>query len=550
VLGEAKIVLPLVLIRTSGNRQQVVASSQEATAGGIRVGMTLAQARALCADVQAVEHDPSRQAKALEAMGRWMKQYTPVVALPREAGATRHDVESNRSVGAPGEYYLFLDLTGCDRYFGGIKPIVDRVASALRRLRYHAKLAVAPTPGAAWALSLCGPAHTIVTHADRCESAGATYARPLDTCASGSQLLDVLLPLPVYALRLDLATIAALHHLGLFTIGHVLALPREKVPVRFGALLLLRLDQATGRREEPLVPLDHVEPIAAGVEFDGVVDDLETLWIAIQGLIEQVVVELARRGLGARELLLEFVRAYAPKIDLNVRVSRPSRDAKNLFNLLRCAMERVLTDAGYVALRLSVPASQIIVDRQTTFTPDARATTSQDADAVVDLVDQLHARLGERAVERPRLIESHLPEFAVEWTPHVTTPGAPPSTSPDSAWSRVTENGLSPFHEPTGPRVAPQRRHRPLRLFPSPLPARAIVSPSHDRDGRPVWFAWEGGGAHTLVHVVGPERLCGPWWKGRNKTRDYFDVEDEQGKRFWVFRVNQTHAWYVHGTFD
>ena len=33
-------------------------------------------------------------------------------------------------------------------------------------------------------------------------------------------------------------------------------------------------------------------------------------------------------------------------------------------------------------------------------------------------------------------------------------------------------------------------------------------------------------------------------------TRDYFDVEDAEGKRFWLFRVNETGKWYVHGMFS
>ncbi len=58
------------------------------------------------------------------------------------------------------------------------------------------------------------------------------------------------------------------------------------------------------------------------------------------------------------------------------------------------------------------------------------------------------------------------------------------------------------------------------------------------------------GRVRRVVHAVGPERLHGPWWEGRSKSRDYFDAEDEQGERWWVFRVNETNRWYLHGTFD
>ena len=75
-----------------------------------------------------------------------------------------------------------------------------------------------------------------------------------------------------------------------------------------------------------------------------------------------------------------------------------------------------------------------------------------------------------------------------------------------------------------------------------------MVTPSEDRDGRPVMFRL-GRAVHPLRHAVGPERISGEWWRGHDKTRDYFDVEDEAGRRFWVFRVNETNRWYLHGTF-
>jgi len=76
-----------------------------------------------------------------------------------------------------------------------------------------------------------------------------------------------------------------------------------------------------------------------------------------------------------------------------------------------------------------------------------------------------------------------------------------------------------------------------------------MVRPSHDRDGAPVSFGYEGQSLR-IVHAVGPERISGMWWAGNDKTRDYFDVEDEMGKRWWLFRVVQTFKWYLHGKFE
>ncbi len=55
---------------------------------------------------------------------------------------------------------------------------------------------------------------------------------------------------------------------------------------------------------------------------------------------------------------------------------------------------------------------------------------------------------------------------------------------------------------------------------------------------------------HRLDHVRGPERITGQWWNGRWKTRDYFDVLDVGGNRYWIFRVAQSGRWFLHGIFE
>ena len=82
-----------------------------------------------------------------------------------------------------------------------------------------------------------------------------------------------------------------------------------------------------------------------------------------------------------------------------------------------------------------------------------------------------------------------------------------------------------------------------------PLEVRVMVSPSDDRDGRPVLVAHHGE-THTILHSVGPERIAGEWWRDHLRTRDYFDVEDDQGRRFWIFRVQENGKWFLQGEFE
>ena len=56
-----------------------------------------------------------------------------------------------------------------------------------------------------------------------------------------------------------------------------------------------------------------------------------------------------------------------------------------------------------------------------------------------------------------------------------------------------------------------------------------------------------------------PERIAGEWWRRvaeRQAVRDYFQVEDDAGQRFWLFRRGDGQrpetgdmTWHLHGTF-
>ena len=63
---------------------------------------------------------------------------------------------------------------------------------------------------------------------------------------------------------------------------------------------------------------------------------------------------------------------------------------------------------------------------------------------------------------------------------------------------------------------------------------------------------------HQVTHADGPERIAMEWWRdpqGHPLTRDYFRVEDDHGRRFWLYREGlygrevERANWYMHGLF-
>ena len=72
-------------------------------------------------------------------------------------------------------------------------------------------------------------------------------------------------------------------------------------------------------------------------------------------------------------------------------------------------------------------------------------------------------------------------------------------------------------------------------------------------DYPPMNFKYKGK-LHKVKKADGPERIEPEWWIEKGLHRDYYVVEDEEGKRYWLFRYghydgkNNPH-WFIHGFF-
>ena len=147
---------------------------------------------------------------------------------------------------------------------------------------------------------------------------------------------------------------------------------------------------------------------------------------------------------------------------------------------------------------------------------------------VSGLIDTLTNRIGDTSLYRLAPVESDVPERAVRRV----TPLAPPS---GASW--------------------PQHWPRPSRLLDPPEAVETVaLLPDHP----PAAFTWRGL-RRRVARADGPERIFGEWWrsdKERNAVRDYFQVEDDAGERYWLFRSGNgedhktgSHRWFLHGVF-
>jgi protein ImuB len=389
---------------------------------------------------------------------------------------------------------LWLDLSGVAHLFGGEDAMCARILAFCRRLGFAARIAVAGTAGAAHALARFG-------------------AEPLILCPSGEEA-DALAPLPLAALRLDEKTLGAASRLGLERIGELIAMPRAPLQRRFGADLLRRLDQALGRAAEPFDPIVPAAPPCVLLRFFEPIASAEAIAEAAAEAVRRLVPDLAQAGLAVRRLVLICDRVDNIEQYVEVSTSRATRDGAHLHRLLCAKIEKIEPGFGIERIRLIAARVEPLGAQ-----PIAGALAPEaPAPDLAPLIDRLAVRLGARRLYRLSALESDVPERSLA--------RADPLAAP-AFWPRWP---------------------RPVRLLSPPEPVERVMALLPD--GAPMRFRWRGQ-AYRVAAADGPERIHGEWWRHAREAdavRDYFQVEDEAGARFWLYRKEDL-SWHMHGLF-
>lgn len=413
---------------------------------------------------------------------------------------------------------ILLDIAGCAHLFGGEAALIADLVARLRRFGWRARVGIAGTIGAAWAI--------------------AHYADTPFIAPGGEQA--ALAPLPLKALRLADKTVATLGRVGLKRIGDIIDMPRAPLAARFGSEVLRQLDRALGREREPLTPRLPVPPYVAEQRFPEPIAREEDVLAVVEHLARRLALMLERRGEGLRHIGLELYRTDGKVVRIAAGTSQAIRDARQVRALfaerLAAFADPIDPGFGFDLARLNVMCAEASPPQQVSL------GDSRDETELASLIDCLSARLGRHRVMRLLAQDSHSPELAA-----ITVP----------AQAKMEDDGWDDFRRF---REAADLNPRPLRLLPRPEPIEAVASVP---DGPPLRFRWRSA-LHEVTAAEGPERIEGVWWSEeggaskKNLARDYFHVEDGDGRRFWIFRAGlyrdmalgaPAPTWFLHGLF-
>jgi protein ImuB len=291
-------------------------------------------------------------------------------------------------------------------------------------------------------------------------------------------------------------------------------LPRSEVALRFGREVLLRLDQALGDVPEILRPERFVEPVAACWEFEDATAQRWVLDKVFERLLQEMLDRIAPQQLGIERLDCELRTTSKEQVPFSVGLLQPSDSLRHLMELTGLQLEKLRLPAEVDQLKLRAMVAPRTWRQGRIFEVNRRNTREE----FQALIERLSNRVGEKSVLRAYLR---------------------PEAQPELSW------GYVPW---LGNRI-PDQLGRSSGALARPVDVPRSPAPVHvEIDDRPTRMVWRER-SYVVVRSWGPERIETGWWRGRDVRRDYYRIEVEGGRRFWLFQDLVQGEWYLHGVY-
>ncbi len=393
---------------------------------------------------------------------------------------------------------LVLDITGCAHLWGGEEQYFRKIRQRLSQLGYQVRCAIADTIGAAWALSRGGLQDTIIPDGKHREA---------------------MLSLSPASLRLDLLLLEKMDKLGLYTIQSFIDFPSSILNRRFGELLSYRLAQALGNEEEWIDPIFPVAPYHEYLPSFEPIATKTGIEIALEKLLKEICYRLQKEGKGLRAASLKIFKTDGSKGEIKIATNRPSNNAVHLFKLFELKIEQLDPAPGIEVFLMDVTSVEDTEALQESLFGDLQSLKDSH---LAELLDRISGRFGSNKILRFLPAPHHWPER-----------------------SFATANSLSATTE-----VSWHFQMRPLRILKTPERIQ-VTAPIPDYP--PMVFRYKEK-LHRVRKADGPERIEIEWWLDGGLPRDYYCIEDEEGKRYWLFRTGLYDSevlpvWFIHGFF-
>ncbi len=483
---------PAVVVDRDHPQGRILWTNTRARHLRIRDGMRYAAGLALARDLQAGTVSDTEIADGVSHITEALRAFTPGI---EPAGA-------EASFPGPDAGVFWLDASGLGRLYPSLTRWARTVHEGLRARELHARIVVGFTRFGTYAVARASQ-------------------RSVHVFETPEREREVALQVPLERLALAPALRDRLERLGVRSVEALLALPASGLRRRFGAEAFRLYEFARGSLWTPFRPALEAVEYRHELQFEPAERDVHRLLFSIKPALSALLGELAGRAESLVELVLELrlergarrgtqePRTHTERI----RTAAPTRDERQILNLVHLRLEGLSLDRGITDLCLVLHAVREDQEQLALF----RDETERDLQAGGRALARLRAEFGEQSVVKATLREAHLPE--------------------------------AHFHfEPVQALTRPNPRHDGERLLVRRMlaqPVRLPPRPRHEPDG---WLLLGGRGG-AVARREGPYVVSGGWWAGL-VHREYHFVEMQSGELCWVYYDRKRRRWLLHGLVD
>ncbi len=355
---------PLAVSQRAGGREVIARCNASAMAFGVRPGLPLQAALALCDALQIRARDLQAERRALHELALWAYQFSPQISFEPSL--------------------LLLEIGASLKLFGGLQALLQRVQQELPQLGLRCQWAAAPTPMAAALLARHRPGSNI----------------------QAAQLPAMLADIGVLQLTRDPEVRRLVADIGLHSIGECLQLPRPELARRAGPVLMLLFDRLLGAAPDPREPWQPPQRFLQKLELPAELCQHTALLFPARRLIVALCGFLRGRGAGSQHLQWCLLHCELAPTCFVQGLLTPSRDPDYILEIFRERIERVQLPEPVLGLELRVDDCQDLQERNGELL--SRAGIKRDR----HLLERLRNRLGEDQVQGLCALPDYRPERA------------------------------------------------------------------------------------------------------------------------------------------
>ena len=393
---------------------------------------------------------------------------------------------------------IVCEVRSALRYFSGIdnihKIIKVPIESKLKELQLPQYFYYAACPTIAGSLLLARSGKKILIYRKK-------------------NLRSALGKLPISVLDLSIENLKKLNNMGVCYLKDLWVLPLSGLQKRFGSNLITTINKALCLKPEPILKFTEPPNFSSCHVLPYEIDKISQLFPVIEKMLKKSCEFLRNHDLCITnfQVLLSHFRKTETTIDIGMRL--PNRSIKQFSKLLRANLENLRLPAPVLTVKLTISEFKDFHGYSGALPLGGGNRKREGNSDLIELMEQLVARLGKDAVLKIRTTPSYCPELAIRQLRY------------DQIGNLEIEQekiSLTP---------------RPFMLL--QIPKELVV-----KDGRLY-------NEENITIISGPERIETQWWNASDVLRDYYIALEQNGSRLWIYRErNKTKKWYLHGYFS